>query len=303
MICEYCKREFNNLSYFNSHKKTAKYCLKTQNKLGINEQKLFTCIICSNTFSNKINLINHLEKKCILSFINANKLLEEKEGIIKEKEDIIKEKEDIITEKEGIIKEKDTIIEKLINDNNKYTEEIIELKSICKVLNSDHECIQEIAKQPKNITTNNNNKVLNVITPFNINDKAQIIDIVKNNYNINYIFSGQKGCARFVYENIIKDSEGNLKYICSDSSRFIYKYKDEYGNIQKDIDARRLTNLLIEGGLKNKACNMASEWWTDENGEVNTHKFEMLIEKAEAIRTMEQDNTEFKKELATMTSV
>jgi len=61
--------------------------------------------------------------------------------------------------------------------------------------------------------------------------------------------------------------------------------------------------LLIEGGLKNKACDMASNWWTDENGDVNTDKFEMLIEKAEAIRTMEQDNTEFKKELATMTTI
>ena len=48
---------------------------------------------------------------------------------------------------------------------------------------------------------------------------------------------------------------------------------------------------------------MASEWWTDENGETNTDKFELLIDKAESLRTIEQDNTEFKKELASIISI
>ena len=282
MICEFCTKEFNNLSYFNSHKKTAKYCLKIQVEKKINNDKiLLSCNICSNTFSNKINLINHLEKKCIQNFMTANKILEDKNNIIKEK---------------------DIIIDKLNVQIIELNKKIYGLGEVNRLLETDRDCVHEIAKQPKNIT-NNNNKILNVITPFNITDSDQIVDKVKNNYNINYIFSGQKGCARFVYENIIKDVDGNLKYICSDSSRFIYKFKDEYGNIQKDIDAKKLTNLLIEGGLKNKACDMASQWWTDENGEVNTDKFEMLINKAESIRTLEQDNTEFKKELASMTSI
>ena len=282
MICEFCTKEFNNLSYFNSHKKTAKYCLKIQVEKKINNDKiLLSCNICSNTFSNKINLINHLEKKCIQNFMTANKILEDKNNIIKEK---------------------DIIIDKLNVQIIELNKKIYGLGEVNRLLETDRDCVHEIAKQPKNIT-NNNNKILNVITPFNITDSDQIVDKVKNNYNINYIFSGQKGCARFVYENIIKDVDGNLKYICSDSSRFIYKFKDEYGNIQKDIDAKKLTNLLIEGGLKNKACDMASQWWTDENGEVNTDKFEMLIDKAESIRTLEQDNTEFKKELASMTSI
>jgi len=299
MECEYCNKQLSSLSSLINHKKTAKYCIEIQNKLGINNNIIINkikCNICFKTFADKRTLTNHLQRICLkeINYIQINDIIGK---VIKENENInkvLQEKEREIQNLNNIIdfKEKINILEK-----EKYG-----LNEVNKILNSDHECIQEIAKQPKNITTNNN-KVLNVITPFNITDKEQIIDIVKNNYNINYIFSGQKGCARFVYENIIKDNEGNLKYICSDPSRFIYKYKDEYGNIQKDIDARRLTNLLIEGGLKNKACDMASNWWTDENGEVNTDKFEMLIEKAEAIRTMEQDNTEFKKELATMTSV
>ena len=83
----------------------------------------------------------------------------------------------------------------------------------------------------------------------------------------------------------------------------IYKFKDEYGNIQKDLDAKKLTTLLIEGGIKNKVCNLASEWWTEKNGETNSNKFEMLIEKADSINSIEEDNTEFKKELAAMISL
>ena len=135
---------------------------------------------------------------------------------------------------------------------------------------------------------------------MSIDISANLID---NNYHMNYIFSGQKGCAKFAVENIIKDDQGNLKYICSDPSRYIYKFKDEHGNIQKDVDAKKLTNLLIKNGLKKKACVMASEWWSDDKGETDTDKFEMLIDKAESIRTIEQDNTEFKKELAAMISL
>lgn len=104
-------------------------------------------------------------------------------------------------------------------------------------------------------------------------------------------------------ENIIKDDNGNLKYICSDPSRFVYKFKDENGNIQKDVDAKKLTNLLVESGIKNKVSNLANDWWTDENGRTNVDKFELLVDKTESIRCLEEDNTEFKKELAAMTSI
>ena len=69
------------------------------------------------------------------------------------------------------------------------------------------------------------------------------------------------------------------------------------GDIKKDIDAKKLTNFLVESGVKKKACNMAIEWWTDKNGKTNTSKFELLVNKAESMRTIDEDNSEFKKEL------
>ena len=199
-------------------------------------------------------------------------------------------------------------LKKLNDKNNLLEKEMTEInkKNYClsevnKLLNSDHKCIQEIAKQPKNI--NNNNKTLNLINSLNLSDTEQIKDLIDNNYNLDYIFSGQKGCAKFALENIIKDEDGNLKYICSDPSRFVYKFKDENGNIQKDLDAKKLTNLLVESGIKTKVSDLANKWWTDENGKTNIDKFELLLDKTESIRYLSEDNTEFKKELASMTTI
>jgi len=212
----------------------------------------------------------------------------------------------LILEKQQIketyeLKEKDKVIQNLVDENIKFKEEIIKLKSICNILESDHKCVQEIAKQPKNI--NNNNKTVNLINSLNLSDTEQIKNLIDNNYNLDYIFSGQKGLAHFALDNILKDDKGNLKYICTDPSRQIFKYKDTYGDIQKDVEAKKLTNFLVEGGITNKACDIAKQWWTDENGHTNSGKFEILSDKTESMIKLEDDNTVFKKELASITTI
>lgn len=311
MNCEYCKKEFSNISSLNSHKKKTKYCLKIQDSLGINnknyisecniieENKKFKCYVCLKTISNKTNLIYHLQKICMKDVFKINESIEK---LIKEKDDIIQTFEFNIIKHQDILKEKEDVIEKLKIENDNMTKQNYGLLQVNEILKTDHECVHEIAKQPKNIN-NMMNKTLNLITPLNLTDKEQIRSVIDNNYDLNYIFSGQKGCAKFAVENIIKDDNGRLKYICADPSRQVFKYKDEFGNIQKDIDAKKLTTFLVEGGLRNKVYTMASEWWTDKHGETNADKFEMLINKTESIRNLEEDNTEFKKELIAMTSI
>ena len=60
---------------------------------------------------------------------------------------------------------------------------------------------------------------------------------------------------------------------------------------------------MIKGGIKDKAYNMATDWWTNDNGNTDISKFELLSNKAEEMRIIEEDNSEFKKELVTMTTV
>lgn len=306
--CQFCKNIFKSFSNMKHHQRNTKYCIDIQLKNSEEvEHRLIECIYCQKSFASHM-FKRHLEN----CKIKKEKKIIDLESIVKEKEnelqDVIKLKErefeNIIKEKqrefENIIREKDNIIENMKTTIIQKDYEIIGLKSEIKIYKSDHDCVHEIAKQPKNNTTNN--KILNVLSPldFNVEKASEIID---SKYGTKYLFNGQKGLAKFAVENILKDENGKLNYICADPSRQIFKYKDSTGDIKKDVEAKKLTTLLLEGGITNKASNMAINWWTDEDGEIDTGKFEMLCPNAESMMKLKDDNTIFKKELATMTTV
>jgi hypothetical protein len=310
MICEFCDKKLSNLSSLNYHKKTAKYCLKIQSertndskndKDEKSEQKLVQkieiievekinkkneiCQLCDKEFSTKKHLIQHLKNTCIDDFYKINCMIYELKTVKK-----------LNSELERILKEKDIQIAKL--------ETIIETKD--NFYKEDHECLKEIAKNPKinntNISTHNNtsnttNKILSLSAPMNFNDLEKIQNLLNNYCNIEYILDGQKGFAKFAIENLLIDEEGNLKYICTDPSRSIFKYKDDHGDIQKDIEAKKLTNYLIDGGMKKKALELSIDWYTDENGNIDITKFQKALENHNEINKIDKDNTEFRKEL------
>jgi len=58
--CEFCNKTFSNKNNLDTHKKTAKYCLKKQGK-EIPEKKKFMCDSCNNNFADKRNLEKHKE--------------------------------------------------------------------------------------------------------------------------------------------------------------------------------------------------------------------------------------------------
>ena len=95
-----------------------------------------------------------------------------------------------------------------------------------------------MAKQPKNITNNNV-----TLAPFNI-------DMVKNKFttaieNMTHedIIDGQSGVARIVAP-CLTDNTGKKMIKCNDASRCVFTAVDEYGNIIKDIKARKIANVI-----------------------------------------------------------
>jgi hypothetical protein len=48
---------------------------------------------------------------------------------------------------------------------------------------------------------------------------------------------------------ILRDENGNLNYLCTDLSRKIFKFKNKIGQLEKDVNAQKLTNLLTENGI------------------------------------------------------
>ena len=69
LMCEFCKKQYNNISALNYHQKTAGFCLKIQetikNDSNIsnteNDKELFTCTYCKKEFNRKYNFNLHLK--------------------------------------------------------------------------------------------------------------------------------------------------------------------------------------------------------------------------------------------------
>ena len=274
MECEYCKTKFASNASLENHKLKAKYCLKIQGKLD------FKCEYCEYILSSKQSLDRHVS---ICNSKETKKELVYLSEVLKEKNDelsqVLKEKTDTQQENKGL---KDELHKKEI--------EIAELKTLLNVYKDSQECLKEIAKQPKITTTNNTNNTKNnnmyVNMPiFNLS-KDTIEDKVKNNFTKSHLNDGQNGVADFAFNNLLKDEDKNLMYICTDPSRNMFAYKTEDGTIEKDFKANKLAKLLTEDVIK-KATSLS-----DDSLKSNI--------KLSEIREMRKDNSKFSNKLSSL---
>ena len=102
--------------------------------------------------------------------------------------------------------------------------------------------------------------------------------------------------------NILTDNNGELIYVCTDPSRGVFKFKDTTGELKKDLEAKKLTSYILEGGIKNKSADIGNEWCKDDTGEFDMKKFTILMVPQQSIMNLSQDNNVLKKELASLTS-
>ena len=150
-------------------------------------------------------------------------------------------------------------------------------------------------------TTNTTTNTLNITTCLDFNNIDKIKDVIENDFDINYAINGQKGIANFVKDKLLKDNDGKPLYICTDASRQIFKYKDSTGEIKKDVEAKKLTEYIVDGGIKKKTVDIASKWYTDDRGDIDMEKFDLMMDPQQSILRIKDDNNSFKKELASLT--
>ena len=197
-----------------------------------------------------------------------------------------------------IISEKDKRISDLEVEVGQLKEEnkIIEIKTEKRMLEKQTQHLQstvdEIAKQPR---TTNNNKIL-ITTPLDLS-KENIQSAITNGFSHEHLALGQKGVAQFAYNNILKDEEGKLKYVCTDPSRQIFQYKNKDGSMQKDVRATKLTKALLDGEIKSTSHKIAWDNMKDGGNE----EFQSYTDFYYEIKDMENDNSEFSKELSSLT--
>lgn len=271
MNCNFCNNTFSSKYVLNNHQKRAKYCIDIQKKNGsLPIYDLYKCEFCDIEVA-KNTKDRHL-KSCRK---RTEKIIEEKDIKI-------------------------YMLEKDLAVKNKELEEVYKQLEVYKhQLYEDDKFIKEIAKQPRNQTnqtTNTQNNLINM-TPLDISE-AGFSQCIQDKFTKNYLLNGQKGAARFAVDNLLKDSDGKLKYVCTDPSRQIYRFKTLTGDLERDVKAKKLTKALVDN-LTKKSHNISV-------GEIDGGDADIFVvytSNFQDIRDLSDDNGEFRAELASLTTV
>ena len=281
--CNYCKKSYSTKGSLTNHQKTAKYCIKIQqqnltesldSEIDIIDNVSFVCKYCEKDFSSNHRYQKH-QDICLLKH----------KHIIKNKDCEIE-----------MMKEKICFLEKLVEEQNQQMKTIrleVENEFYKQREERSSKVVEEIAKQPR--TTNNNQKVL-ITTPMDLSQPV-VQQAIQQGFSEEYLVQGQKGVARFAVDNILKDEQGKLKYVCTDPSRQIFQYKNEDGSMQKDVRATKLTKALLDGEIKSTSHKIA--WDNMKDG--GDQEFQSYTDYYYEIKDMETDNSEFSKELSSLT--
>lgn len=234
--CKHCKTPLSTKSNLNYHIKTNKKCLNLRGK-GVNS---YACKNCDKTFSTKGSYSRH------------NKICNSSDNVTK-----------IHLYYNNIINKQQIKYEKKLKElENKHAKEIKDLQ----------DKIQDLAIKAIEKPTNMTNMTNIVLTPFNMNDKL-IKNRIQEKYDLEYFMKGQRGVAEFTKNNLLLDTSGNLRYVCCDPSRMIFKYRDENGAMRKDVKANRLSTKITPDILTKAYSIVVDEVNKTSNEMVNNIEF------------------------------
>jgi uncharacterized C2H2 Zn-finger protein len=221
--CEFCHQFYSSKSNLLAHQKRTKKCLSLQNK---DFKELFECQKCSKVLTSKKNYNEHISK--------CSNTMEQKYNELETKYTIIKEK----------LKLKDETIKRIQEDAQK---QIDSLQSQIKELQEKLTSIAEIGA--KKHTYNVNNNIVNQLVPYDLN-KQLISSTVNEHFSESHLCEEENGIANFAVNNLLKDKDGNYKMVCTDVARKIFIYKDDEGNIYKDVNADGFLEMYIPAVTK-----------------------------------------------------
>ena len=216
LSCEYCNKKYATKGTLKTHQKTAKYCLKLQNKKS---EEIFECLYCSKTFNVKYNydvhLTGHLTDPITVKIKEDNIKMEEEIKELKQKMD---QKDEELKQK---LEAKDEILKNALEQIKIYQEQ-------------NEKLLMKAVSTPK-IKNTYNTVNIEHFTPMT---QQHLDDNVKN-LTLEHINKGPRGYAEYMINYPCKDS-----LVVTDISRMIFKYKDENGDLCVDIEARNLINKI-----------------------------------------------------------
>jgi len=207
----------------------------------------FICKPCEYTTDRKANYEGHLKTDKHLdriTLIQAQDIETKYKLSIETIQDLSKTVENLKQQNQDLkvesLKQKESYECQLDNKDKVQMKRIISEANLitkCSMLEDEVRSLREIAKKPVNITNNNTNyktvnKILNVISPEAI-DYTQI-----HKYLTAEVASkGPEAVANAVHDNLLMDSNGKPKVICTDPSRNKFKVKDpNTGDLIDDLN-------------------------------------------------------------------
>lgn len=218
-VCNFCTKEFSCKTSLVRHQKTSKTCLEIQGK---EEEKDIKCDNCNKVFSIKYYKQHKIKCDAIfeLSKKNQEESQKQNKSLYEKNKTLEKQIMDLIILKDKYdaeLKEERMII-------NKLRMELIEYKSYNTILKEQNEKLQSIstsitmklADKTTTINNNNNNKTVVINSPLTNEVLRQCATTftIDNAYNIGGL---TKHLTSSLEEHIT----------CTDSSRNIFKYKNE----------------------------------------------------------------------------
>ena len=251
----------------------------------------FICEFCESTFNKKSSLTNHNKnaKYCLIKrgkivveqveevFYNCKyckKVMVSKQNLNIHLQSCIMKYEALYTEKE----------EEILKLREEHKEQIKDLQ----------DKIERMAMKAIEKPTTTNNLILSSIDL----SQEHITKMINEKFTKEHFYDGQAGVARFAVDNILKDKDGKLAYVCTDVSRHIFKHVDENGEVVKDVRASKLTKKLTED-VKKMSGQIYIKKSKEKNPNVDCSFF--LANKLGEISSIDDDNSKFRNELANLT--
>lgn len=238
-ICEFCNKQYSSKGNLSKHQKTTKKCLILRDEPVKDSYK---CEYCNFISTRKDTFSSH-QKTCKKMKKETYETLEKE--VVKKEEEILKKDMEINNLTKNLEEREKTII--------RLEKELKECKDQLK------DNFNMLASKPTIVNTTNNNTRINNLVMADFKEST-IRDKVERNFTLEHLNDGLRGVAKFTKDHIVNSDDGNPKYICSDPSRAVFKYKDENGVVQKDVKATRLKNAI-----KDPIITKSKKLFIDEN--------------------------------------
>jgi hypothetical protein len=273
MECTFCKKSFSTKPNLVNHQKTAKYCLKIRGETNI----VFTCNDCDKCFTTQQTLNEHILYTCKQHHKN---LYEKQIEILRQ------EKETILREHELKLQEKDAYISKLEARIEKMDETI----NIA------------LGKNKETITHHTTNNTTNHTVVHNyLNLSNEHVKKILEELDHNVVYAGQEGLAKFVVENMLKDKDGNIIYICVDPSRQVFEFINERGEKVRDFKSEKLIQTLIKNDVIKQGLEVAAKGWSTNDEKLNLSRSTVFAPKVLEYTNFNRENSVFRTKVSALT--